>query len=314
MMMKFLAIALTLMIPPLSAMGQELHLKAHVTCRGPRIAFGMLVEEGESAPFADRRVGEAPRPGEAMSVSRARLQRRLWDWGWRGRLVGPGKIMAKTPSVDLSTAPIREDVIARLDSMLGRDGLHLSGEIKGWSDRIRLSNPHIHWSLDLRGKRRFRNRSAELRIEDSAGFGVAALLRFHCRMPVAVAVAKRDLAEGETLGAWEMQERDAFLIDGTPLGEEELRAAVCSRAVKKGCPLTDRNLETGLLVRAGREVEIMLRRGPVTVRMMGVAQADGQLGDRIYVRPLDGGPSRRYRVVGSGRVSPSYTKPEGETS
>ncbi len=312
--MKTIAISLLFCVLPLAVMAQELRLKEQIPCEGLDITFGMLVEEGNAAPFASRRIGDAPRPGQSKSFSLAKLQRQLRDWGWRGHLRGPEKVLASTPGVELSTVPLRVAVLNQLSSLLESDGLRLEGEVKGWEDKISLSNSRIRWTLDLRGKRDFRNRSAELRIEDSLGFCETILLRFHCSMPIEVAVATRDLRKGETLMAWDIEERNAFFIDGQTLGEALLKDAICSRSIEKGETLTKRNLDTGLMVRAGREVEIRLKRGAVTVKIMGIAQADGVLGDRINVRHMDSQELRRYRIVGEGQVAPSYLDNKEETS
>lgn len=299
---------------PLAVLSQEIHLKEQVHCDGLEISFGMLVEEGDAAPFATRRIDDAPRPGQSKSFSLTKLQRKLWDWGWRGHLQGSAKVIVKTASVDLSTSPIKEIVRQALVKRLDEDGLRLDGEIKGWSDTVSLTNSRIRWTLDLRGKADFRNRSAELLIEDSRGFSESILLRFHCSKPVQVAVATSDLRKGEKLEVWEMEERNGFFIDGKLLDEELLANAICNRSIEKGETLTKRNIDTGLMVRAGREVEISLSRGAVTVKIMGVALADGVLGDRISVRHMDSKELRRYEIVGEGRVAPSYLNSEEETS
>ncbi len=298
----------------LPALGQTLQLKERVVCEGTELRLADLVHENGGVPEGERVVADAPRPGESSTISRARLQRRLWDWGWRGHLEGPESVRVECPSVTLSLEPLKEAARDRLMQLLADDGLRLDGEIKGWVETVRLADSRIRWHLDLRGKADFRNRSARLRIEDSRGFHEDILLRFHCRRPLRVPVATSDMKSGESLKSWEYAERDAFFIDGEILGPEALEDAVCKRRIEKGTPLTDHNLDAGLMVRAGREVEIHLSRGAVTVTLQGVAQADGALGDRVAVRHMDSGELRRYRVTGEGRVSPSYIDSEEETS
>jgi flagella basal body P-ring formation protein FlgA len=312
--MKRFTLLLLLSFFAMTAIAESLQLKERHVCEKAEVRLGDLLYEGNLAPNAERVMCEAPKPGTAVSMSRARLQRRLWDMGWRGNLEGPETLRIETPSVTLSMAPLMETVKAQLSDQLEKDGLRLEGEIKGWVESIRLSDSRIRWNLELRGKPGFRNRSASLQIEDSKGFQESILLRFHCRMPLIVAVAISDLKEGESLKDWEYAEHDGFFLDGDPLDPEVLQDAVSKRKIEKGSPLTTRNLRAGLLVREGREVEIHLSRGPVTVTLMGVAQADGALGERVSVRHMDSGELHRYRVTGEGRVSPSYVNLEEESS
>ncbi len=312
--MKRITLLLLISLLAAAALGESLRLKQRHVCDGREVRLSDVLMEGTQAPHAERVICDAPKPGASINMSRARLHRRLWDMGWRGNLEGPETLRIETPAVTLSLAPLRETVEGRLSELLEKDGLCLDGELKGWVESVRLSDSRIRWNLDLRGNPGFRNRSASLRIEDSKGFQENVLLRFHCRKPVSVAVAAADLKEGESLMTWDYAEHDGFILDGDPLDPEVLQDAVCKRNIEKGSPLTTRNLRAGLLVREGREVEIHLSRGPVTVTLMGVAQADGALGERVSVRHMDSGELHRYRVSGEGRVSPSYVNLEEESS
>ena len=311
--MKRITLLLLTSCLAMTALGESLQLKDRHVCESREVRLSDLLHEGSQAPNAERIICDAPKPGGAINMSRARLQRRLWDMGWRGDLEGPETLRIETPALTLSLAPLQDSVEKRLSDLLEKDGLRLEGEIKGWVESVSLSDSRIRWNLDLRGKPGFRNRSASLQIEDSKGFYENVLLRFHCSKPVSVAVASKDLKEGESLVSWEYAEHDDFFLDGDPLDSEVLQDAVCKRNIEKGSPLTTRNLRAGLLVREGREVEIHLSRGSVTVTIMGVAQADGVLGERVSVRHMDSGELHRYRVTGEGRVSPSYVNLEEES-
>jgi len=293
---------------------QDLHLKSRLICETGEISLGAVLEEGEASPLAGKIVARAPDPGRRRELSRARLQRRLWDWGWRGHLRGAELVTLETPALKLSTAPLMESVNGKLDALLRLEGLRRSGEIKGWPESLTLSDSQVRWDVQLRGKREFRNRSAGLVVSDSRGFEERIVLRFHCEMPMRVPVATRDMSEGSPAIHWALEERDGFYIDGRPLDSQDLSGALCSRDIQAGSTLSDRNVSTGILVRAGREVEIRLARGAVTVVMRGVAQADGAFGDRVTVRHLDDQELRRYRVTGQGRVAPLYLEDEGEAS
>ena len=90
---------------------------------------------------------------------------------------------------------------------------------------------------------------------------------------------------------------------------ELLAAAVVEKAgwpIEEGEVLTQNNRRPSVLVRAGREVEVRLERGAVTVTMKGIAQGDGALGELVGIRHLGTRELRRYRVTGppaSGSLS-----------
>lgn len=292
-----------------SAAAAPLELQATVDCRGPELRLAELVAEGdlgELGELGERVVARSPAPGRSRDLARHRLARLLADWGWRGRLIGPERIVLRTPGVELDTARLRAAVTARLDEELAAAGLRRDGELAGLPASLRLSSRRVRWDLELLSGRPARAAAARLRVEDGQGFETSLRLDYRCTRPLRVAVAGRELPRQAVLADWRFEERDGLRLDGEPLGDADLAGAVATRRIAAGEVLTRANSRPAPLVRAGREVEVRLRRGAVTVTLRGVARGDGALGELVTVKHEDTRALRRYRVAGPGIVVPAY--------
>ncbi|MBN2169786.1 MAG: flagellar basal body P-ring formation protein FlgA [Candidatus Krumholzibacteriota bacterium] len=289
-----------------AAGAEALRLREAAACAGPELRLAELLAPGQDCALGDRVVARSPAPGRDGRISRRRLARLLADWGWRGRLDGPEMVRLDSPGVVLDLAPLARAVGARADSLLAAAGLRRAGELAGWPGELVLSSRRVRWQLALDGEPAGREARLGLELTDAAGFTARCRLRCRCARPDRVPVAVRALASGEALADWRWEERDLLAVDGEPLAAGALAGAVARRAVAAGEVLTRRVLAPPHLVTAGREVEIRLEHGAVTVSTRGVARGDGALGDLVTVKHLDGGALRRYRVVGPGRVAPAY--------
>jgi flagella basal body P-ring formation protein FlgA len=283
-------------------------LRAQARCGATEFRLGELFEAGLPPSVAERVLGKSPAPGQERLISRNRLERILADWGWRGHLEGPRQVRVFTPAVKLATAPIVSSVSARLDSLLRSVGLELGGELRDLPEHILLSCASIRWELKLGDVGRQRTGQVQLIIEDRGGFISRHTLRFPCRKPGPVAVARRDMSPGETIQDWGLAEMDLFSVRGKPLPTSAMSGAITKRGVRRGQALTEANAKPAPLVCAGGEVDIRLNRGAVQVSLRGVSRSDGALGDLVSVRHLDTRHIKRYRVTGPGTVAPAYLK------
>jgi len=306
-------ILLAVLAAPAAAGGGTLRLREAVTCASTELRLAELLAPGQDCELASRVVARSPAPGREGRISRRRLARLLADWGWRGRLEGPESIRLASPGVALDLAPLTDAVTARADSLLAAAGLRRASELAGWPRELVLSSRRVRWHLELAGDPAGREARLALALTDAAGFPARCRLHCRCERPGRVPVAAGALAPGESVADWRWEERDLLAVDGEPLAAGALAGAVARRPVAAGEVLTRRILAPRHLVTAGREVEIRLERGVVSVSTRGVARGDGALGDLVTVRHLDGGALRRYRVVGPGRVAPAYRQVEGET-
>ena len=316
--MKRIALIIALVLTTLAAAGlasaESLRLKAEHLCAGPELMLGDVIAAGSAGDLDGRRIGESPAPGESRSLTRRRLTRLLADWGWRGRLEGPETVLLRTPGVVLDTERLREAVEGQLRRELESFGLRLKEIEGGWKDELRLSTTRVRWDLGLPNRIEQRSNVARLELSDAFGFRCRLQLRFRCERPMQVAVAEGGIPRGATISGWRFEERDGFTIAGTPLTPAELPGAVATTALQPDQVITRGNTRPAPMVRAGREVEVRLQRGAVTVTLRGIARGDGALGEMVSVRHMDSRELRRYRVAGPGIVVPSYTQAAGGNS
>jgi flagellar basal body P-ring formation protein FlgA len=303
-----------LLLHPILAAGAELELRGHLDCTAAQVNLGDLVSRGSADDYADRLVAQAPAPGASSTLSRHRLARQLADWGWRGHLTGPEEITLSTQGVVLDTSRLRQAVEARLADDLEELGLRLVEVSEGWTEELLLADSRVRWTLELPNRIEQRMNLSRLTITDAAGFERRLRLRFHCSRPQQVAVAGKRLLRGAPVSGWRFEERDDFDIQGTPLSPAELAGAVVQQPIEAGATITRSNTRPAPLVRSGREVQVSLQRGAVTVSLRGIARSDGALGDLVSVRHIGDRSLRRYRVAGPGLVVPSYIQAQGDDS
>lgn len=314
--MRVLAL-LVLGLLPLAAPAAEqetLALRESLACTSRVVLLGELIAAGSAGALDARRVAQSPAPGETALLDRERLARQLADWGWTGRLSGPARVELHTPGVVVALEPlasaVRAELAARLDSL----GLRLAGEVEGWPAELVCAAPRLQWHLALPDGQPSASGSARLTLTDAAGFEQVLALEFPCARPLRVGVVTAPHPRGARLSEWREEERDAFHISGEPLPLAALPGALLGEPLRAGEVVTRRNARPAPLVKAGREVEVRLERGGVTVSLRGIAREDGALGELVSVKHLDGQVQRRYRVAGPGLVVPSYLNQPGGSS
>ena len=288
-----------------------LTLRESVACQGPSVQLGELFALGSAGDLDARRIAASPAPGTGSVLERSRLVRQLADWGWHGELKGPGQIRLYTPGVVVATAPLEAAVAANLAARLDSLGLRLSADPAGWPAELVCGSARLQWRLALLGDAPRAEGRAWLTLVDAAGFEQQLELSYHCLQPCQVGIATVDQPRGAVLSQWHLEERDAFAIRGEPLAPAALAGALLMEPLRAGAVITRRNAKPAPLVQAGREVDVRLTRGAVSVSLRGIAREDGALGDLVNVRHLDGRLQRRYRVAGPGLVEPSYVTTKG---
>ena len=305
------ATALALAPRAAAAPAAALTLRETVACSGPSVALGTLLAAGSAGELDGRRIGASPAPGDASMIEKSRLVRQLADWGWYGELNGPALIRLQTPGVVVDTAPLEAAAAAALAARLDSLGLRLSGDPTGWPAELVCASARLQWRLDLAGGEPRADGRARLTLVDAAGFEQRFELGYRCVRPRQVGIATADQPRGAVLGHWRLEERDAFQISGEAVAPEALAGALITEPLRAGAVITRRSVRPAPLVHGGREVDVRLVRGAVSVSLRGIAREDGALGELVSVRHLDGRVLRRYRVAGPGLVEPSYVTTKG---
>lgn len=115
-----------------------------------------------------------------------------------------------------------------------------------------------------------------------------------------IVVASRNLSRGTRLEAADLslQEREITHVKSYYLAEKSQAVGqVLKRRVSVGQVVSSPMLTPPKIVAKGQEVAIQAKSGPVSVRMVGIALADGKLGQQISVK------NRRSKKVVRARVS-----------
>lgn len=115
-----------------------------------------------------------------------------------------------------------------------------------------------------------------------------------------IVVASRNLSRGTRLEAADLslQEREITHVKSYYLAEKSQAVGqVLKRRISVGQVVSSPMLTPPKIVAKGQEVAIQAKSGPVSVRMVGIALADGKLGQQISVK------NRRSKKVVRARVS-----------
>jgi flagellar basal body P-ring formation protein FlgA len=102
-----------------------------------------------------------------------------------------------------------------------------------------------------------------------------------------VVVATRSLAPGQQLQPADVTTQAVWVSDATTPYLEDTAQAIgkqTQRLIPAGSPLPVQGLRSPRAIRRGAAVTLALERGPLAIRVGGVALQDGALGDRIQAR------------------------------
>ncbi|NJD20986.1 MAG: flagellar basal body P-ring formation protein FlgA [Gemmatimonadetes bacterium] len=149
-----------------------------------------------------------------------------------------------------------------------------------------------------------------LRAEPDGGCGSLAL-KVRAGVWKSVTVAARDLPRDHTVRADDLRSA-AEVRWGEPDERETPSPEGWStrRLVREGEPLVEPAVQPPLLVRPGQSLEVVWRRGAVSVKAAGRAAGSAALGGTVLVR-TDSGRRLQGRVVGPGVVDVTNPGDEG---
>lgn len=120
-----------------------------------------------------------------------------------------------------------------------------------------------------------------------------------------VLVARRSLPARTMVSADDLvaEERDVARLAGKPAATGALaRDGWLRRAVVQGAVLTEGDITAVPAVKRKESVKVTVARGPIRVETIGVAAADGHVGDIIPVEKINGAKGYLARVTADGAV------------
>jgi len=286
---------------------ENLTLLSSVRVRGSEVFLSDIVKEDIGSDL-DRFVTISPGWLSRKTIQ-ANFVRNLIR-GTGRKLTGAGKVM------------IIRDVINRSGEIRARIEEIISAELAGsrWKNRcksldfrlvdfpeeiivpsgdftVECSLPgQIHGprniSFTVKGRDRFKRR-----------YSVKADFALTVDCPVAV----RNIRKGEKIRAGDITWVEKNLADcyREPASRNSgLPGLQTGRFIRKGELIPADALERIPEIKEGDEVEIVLQRGSLTVKVVGRSLEDGHRGERIMVRNRANGKIEKYCVVDRGRVSP----------
>jgi flagellar basal body P-ring formation protein FlgA len=209
-------------------------------------------------------------------------------------------------------------------------GVALAGAGEGEAFEVRLDQPRL--PLANQSGRATEIVVEELRYEADSGRFSALLVgtvgdQVRFRLPalgrahglVELPVLARRLAAGEQIAAADLDwiAVPPSRLSPTTLTEaRQLIGSEARRPLVAGRVLSARDLQPARLVQRGRPVELTYARPGLQLRALGVAQADGALGELVQVINPDSQQRLQGVVVGPDRVAlgGSIPPPDGEPS
>jgi flagella basal body P-ring formation protein FlgA len=121
-----------------------------------------------------------------------------------------------------------------------------------------------------------------------------------------VLTTTRPLSRGDMLGSEDVQLREVDVMglnNNYYVDSGAILGMLVNRSLPANTPLGSRHLEKPILVKKGDEVLIQANAGPVSVRAIGVALANGTEGQQIDVQNSQSKQIVKARVVSRGNVA-----------
>jgi flagella basal body P-ring formation protein FlgA len=307
---------LAVFLPFASARAQadlELVLKAEAMVAGPRVSLGELIAPGEREPvpraLAAIDLGGAPLPGYSDRLSRREIERLLRAQGLTGAVSwrGAEAVQIGRLSRAFDTTLVLNSAEAYLRQVLREDFSRVELELAEPLPALQLP----YGKVVLKPRPIAPAQAAHPRVTlwvDVAvdGTFVRALtvpFKVEAYRPVLVAV--RDLPAGATPQCESLAVREANVaaFDSPPLPADcRMVQGHLKRALAQGAPLLKLNVQVPAAVAHGDSVSLQLVEGAVMVESRAVAMADGEVGQRINVRPSAGTEAVMAEIIAPGIV------------
>ncbi|HEX7640586.1 MAG TPA: flagellar basal body P-ring formation chaperone FlgA [Burkholderiaceae bacterium] len=295
--------------------GEAVHatIRAEASAEGRSVTLGDLAELSgaaaeQLASLAHTRLAAAPQPGGTLHLTKRQVTRLLREAGVAAIVVdGADDTLVTATSVTLDMNAVVATAKAKLAEELRQNGQTL--ELTPQDDMHELRLPHGSVALTARNAPH-----RDLHSRMSVYVDVLLDGQYYRTVPVTfsvsaagpVLVARHDLPKGAVLDCndTESQQRDLAALASPPLTGD------CAALLKR----TKRNLAAGevLLANAaeplpavseGQYVTLKVAEGAVVIESRALALTDGEMGQRIPVKPTMGEEPVLAVVVAPGLVN-----------
>ncbi len=120
-----------------------------------------------------------------------------------------------------------------------------------------------------------------------------------------VIIAKKDIKSGEIFSPdlISIENREITQLNRDALTSmEQIKDMVALTGIKRGTIITEKLIDSPVIIRQGEQVYIIAKSGSMEVRAIGKARQNGRLGDTIFVVNIDSGKIVQGTVIEPGTV------------
>ena len=310
-----------------SAAAMQLTLKTEALVNGARVTLADVAMPDES-DRADKPVsndtkknslmwtnlaaidlGSAPRPGYTDRYSRKEIERQVRQRGIGGEIAWRGAEAVRIERVAqvFDSKKVSDSAEAYLRELLRGDGSRIELQLAAPVPDLALPNGR----LELKPRPMQLAQALHSRVTvwvdvviDGA-FVRSITVPFKVQSYRSVLIAKRDLAKGTVpqCDAFQLREEDVAAMDSPPFPADcKLVQGNLKRALTLGAPLLKASLQAPIAVTQGETVSLQLISGALMLESRAVAIGDGEVGQRIFVKPSASTETILAEVIAPGVV------------
>lgn len=300
-----------------SAAAVQLSLKPDAMISGARVTLADVAtfDDGDARhnvtqqALAAIELGAAPRPGYTDRYTRKEIERLVRAHGLNGSVAwrGADAVRIERVATVFDSAKIADSATAYLRELLRGDGNRVE---------LQLSAPLLDLALPA-GKLELKPRAmppaqalhsrvtvwVDVIIDGAFVRSVAAPFNVHVYRPVLI--AKRDLSKGTApqCAALQVREEDVAALESPPFPADcKLVQGNLKRSLMLGAPLLKSALQAPIAVAQGDSVSLQLASGSLLLESRAVAIGDGEVGQRIQVKPSSSTETVIAEVIAPGVV------------
>jgi len=298
----------------------QLSLKTDAMISGARVTLADVVTSGDGEQtnstawkaLAAIDLGSAPRTGYTERYARKEIERLVRARGLDTAVVWRGADAVRIERIAqvFDSAKIADSAEAYLRDTLRSDDTRIELQLSAPLPDLQLPTGR----LELKPRAMPPAQALHSRVTvwvDLIIDGVfvrSVTAQFNLRAYRPVLVAKRDLPKGTTppCEALQVREADVAALDSPPFPADcKLVQGNLKRALALGAPLLKSSLQAPIAVSQGDSVSLQLVAGALLLESRAVAIADGEVGQRIPVKPSSSTETIVAEVIAPGVVKVS---------
>lgn len=286
-----------------------LQLKPEALVAGPRIALADVVQAAPGLPAVD--LGAAPLPGYSARLARAELERTLRARGLQGQYTVTGadavrvERSVQTADGNALGAAAQQQLRAYLEQGEAGRTARIELRLPGAAPEVQLAQGRVEWRPQpLQGDALPRSRmQVPVDVLVDGVFQRTINVAFQVTAWAPALVATRALPAGATpaCDSLALQQVDIALLDSAPAATDcaKLQGRL-KRALPAGTPLAAAWLQRPAAVTQGDNIALRLQQGAIELESRAVALSDGEVGQRIDVRPNAAQQAVRAEIIAPG--------------